>query len=120
MENAGDNDEEAEEKDLDSETTRDNVLAEVDVRLLFSFGEHATTLLAVSLNGGKGTELRDAPADCARKDSTSPVTKTFVSHLALMSEWFSPSVKRMIRPSTMYIDAAKSAGAKRRSKLWMI
>jgi hypothetical protein len=51
---------------------------------------------------------------------TSPSTKTFVSHLTRIGECDSPSVKRMIRPSTMYIEAAKKAGAKRIKRLWMM
>jgi hypothetical protein len=57
------------------------------------------------------------PADCARKLITSPVTNTLVSHFTLIGEWASPSVMTIILPRTMYIEAAKRAGAKRRRRL---
>ena len=65
-------------------------------------------------------DAEEVPADCVRKDSTSPATKSFVSHLARMSEWISPSVSRMMRPRIMYMDAAKKIGASNSSKLCMM
>lgn len=67
-----------------------------------------------------GREAEEVPADCVKKDSTSPATKNFVSHFARMSEWVSPSVSRMMRPRIMYMDAAKKVGASNNSKLCMM
>lgn len=50
----------------------------------------------------------------ATKQSTSPTTKIFVSHVRLMIECSSPPTIEMIRPSIMYMDAANKGAASRR------
>lgn len=55
-----------------------------------------------------------------RKESTSPATKIFVSHVRRTKSARSPPTIRTIRPSSMYIDAAKSAGATSNRIDWMM
>ncbi len=58
-----------------------------------------------------------SPNACVTKDKTSPATKILVSHLNLMREWCAPSQSMMIRPSSMYMVAANSAGATKMSMI---
>jgi hypothetical protein len=53
------------------------------------------------------------PAPWTMNDKTSPNTKTFVSSFGRMMERDWPPSRTTIRPSTMYMDAAKSVGPRR-------
>jgi hypothetical protein len=100
VEDRGDDDEEAEEQDLDEETSCYCTLAVLLSRCCFGCCEHATTYI-VSGKFSKWDVERIVPPDCAKNDRTSPPTKTFVNHFARISECSSPSAKRMIRPRIM-------------------
>ena len=60
------------------------------------------------------------PAACTTKDSTSPQTKIFVSLVLRINACVSPSVKCIMRPSSMYILAAKRAGATSKNIVWIV
>jgi hypothetical protein len=64
--------------------------------------------------------LDTSTAACTKKDTQSPVTNSFVSHFKRIIECFSPSTSAIIRPRTMYTEAAKSAGAMRMRRAWMM
>jgi hypothetical protein len=44
---------------------------------------------------------KHSPPDWTKKDNTSPSTNIFVKREGRIGEWFSPPVKRMMRPKTM-------------------
>lgn len=51
------------------------------------------------------------PPAWIRKQRMSLVTKVAVSHLCLMKDRWNPSTRTIMRPNTMYIDAANQTGA---------
>ena len=59
------------------------------------------------------------PMDCTKNDTQSPVTNIFVSHFNRIIECCSPSTSSIRRPRTIYMVAAKSAGAIRISNACM-
>jgi hypothetical protein len=52
-----------------------------------------------------------------KNDNTSPVTNILVNHDGLTREHESPFSRRIMRPKTIYIEAAKNAGASRSIRL---
>jgi len=59
------------------------------------------------------------PIDCTKNDTQSPVTNIFVSHFNRIIECFPPSTSSIRRPRTIYMVAARSAGAIRMSNACM-
>jgi hypothetical protein len=114
VEHACDDDEEGEEEELCEEAGDDELFACMK-RFECTHGLDAATYSVYISNYTLYSVVihLDLPAPWSMKLNTSPATNIFVSHFRRTSAYLSPSTRRMIRPSMMYIDAAKSAGATR-------
>jgi hypothetical protein len=66
---------------------------------------------------GKTGDCIDEPPLCIRNEITSPATKILVSHVGRMGDREPAFKARMIRPRSIYTDAAKSAGPRRMSSV---
>jgi len=67
--------------------------------------------------GGERWE-EGSPIAWMTKDTTSPATKIFVMCERLIRAYDSARRRIMMRPRTMYMDAAYSAGASRMRTVW--
>jgi hypothetical protein len=59
----------------------------------------------------------DEPPLCIRNEITSPATKILVSHVGRIGDREPAFKVRMMRPRSMYTDAAKSEGPRRMSRV---
>lgn len=120
MEDSRDDYEEGEEEDLNGQSGCNDMVSQLDSIVVFRFRKKTTTYPFISSQNIQDSSKGSVPADCARKERTSPITNVVVSHLTLIRECDSPSVNLMIRARTMYIEAAKRAGANKIRRLCIV
>lgn len=118
MEDGAGYDEDTENDDLEGETNDNNSFSSVLATLL---SHQSSSYPRVSdVRHWRGEIFVCLPPDWTRKENTSPKTKIFVSQVLRMGDRLSAWVKAIMRPRIIYILAAKSAGATRRSKVCMM
>jgi hypothetical protein len=95
-------DEEAEDYHLHDETGDDDVVAHVDA-VDVTTGEKSSTctILLATEQPCNHIHSEHLPEDCIRKESTSPVTNSFVSQVLRMNSDRSPSTISTILPNSM-------------------
>lgn len=108
---------ECKEEYLDHETNDDDVLA------ILHAGQASTSLNAATWTGSEtylviwGCLMRYVPAPCNKNERTSPVTNILVNHFFFKRACDSACNTRIIRPSSMYMEAARRAGASKRKSV---
>jgi hypothetical protein len=102
VEECGHDDEAGEEEDLHGQTADDHVLSQCEGGD-GAAGHDAAAYRECELDSADDDQRRtlDSPAPCRMKEMTSPMTKNLVNHFRGTIAYFSPSVRRMIRPRLM-------------------